>query len=104
MKVVGGSPLLPVYAGEIQTKALGMAVEIFDPSQDAGVPVELRDLPGELVCTRPFPSQPLEFFGVGGNERYRKSYFERFGDTVWCQGDFIHFQKDTEGLIMLGRS
>ncbi|TVY36534.1 Acetoacetyl-CoA synthetase [Lachnellula subtilissima] len=76
----------------------------FDPSQNAGVPVELLDLPGELVCTKPFPSQPLEFFGVGGNERYQKSYFERFGDTVWCQRDFIQFQKDTEGLIMLGRS
>ncbi|TVY88315.1 Acetoacetyl-CoA synthetase, partial [Lachnellula willkommii] len=101
---VGGSPLLPVYAGEIQAKALGMAVEIFDPAQDEGVPVKLPGLPGELVCTRPFPSQPLEFFGVGGHERYRASYFERFGDTVWCQGDFIQAQEDTQGLIMLGRS
>jgi acetoacetyl-CoA synthetase len=104
MKVVGGSPLLPVYAGEIQAKALGMAVDIFDPSQIGGVPVQTPESPGELVCTRPFPSQPLEFFGIGGNERYRTSYFERFGNTVWCQGDFIQLQKDTQGLIMLGRS
>jgi acetoacetyl-CoA synthetase len=96
--------LLPVYAGEIQAKALGMAVEVFDSSKTKGVPVQSMDSPGELVCTRPFPSQPLQFYGVGGDERYRKSYFERFGKTIWCQGDFIQLQEDTQGLIMLGRS
>ncbi|KAF2806024.1 acetoacetyl-synthase [Mytilinidion resinicola] len=101
---VGGTPLLPVYPGEIQAKALGMAVEVFDASEDSGVPIKSAGLPGELICTRPFPSQPLEFFGAGGVERYRKSYFERFGDKVWCQGDFILVEEDTQGLIMLGRS
>lgn len=93
-----------MHAGEIQAKALGMAVEVFEPSQLEGRPVASPGLPGELVCTKPFPSQPIKFFGVGGVERYQKSYFERFGNSIWCQGDFIQVQGDTKGLIMLGRS
>jgi acetoacetyl-CoA synthetase len=102
--VVGGTALLPVYAGEIQAKALGMAVEVFDAAESTGISVESNGGPGELVCTKPFPSQPLMFYGQDGAERYRKSYFERFGNGVWCQGDFIQVEKDTKGVIMLGRS
>lgn len=81
-----------------------MAIEIFDAAKTDGTSVESTGSPGELVCTKPFPSQPIQFFGADGAERYRKSYFERFGNTIWCQGDFIQAEKDTGGLIMLGRS
>ncbi|KAF5707250.1 acetoacetate ligase [Fusarium globosum] len=101
---VGGTPLLPVFAGEIQCKALGMAVDIYDPERADGVSVEHSGAAGELVCTQPFPSQPHEFHGPGGLEKYRSSYFQRFGPKVWCQGDFIQRLADTGGLIMLGRS
>jgi hypothetical protein len=32
------------------------------------------------------------------------SYFERYGFAAWHQGDFMRIQKDTGGIIMLGRS
>ncbi|PNP74974.1 hypothetical protein FNYG_11698 [Fusarium nygamai] len=101
---VGGTPLLPVFAGEIQWKALGMAVDIYDSESIEAVSVEKSGAAGELVCTQPFPSQPLQFHGPGGLEKYRSSYFHRFGPGVWCQGDFIQRLTDTGGLLMLGRS
>lgn len=102
--VVAGTPLLPVYRGEIQAKALGMAVDIFDIAQVEHVSVEQTGEPGELVCKKPFPSQPIAFHGTGGREKYMSSYFERFGVGVWCQGDFVQRVGATGGLLMLGRS
>lgn len=102
--VVAGTPLLPVYRGQIQAKALGMAVDIFDSAQAEPVSVEQMGSPGELVCTKPFPSQPIAFHGTGGRELYKSSYFERFGVGVWCQGDFVQRVNATGGLLMLGRS
>lgn len=66
-------PLLPVRAGEIQCAGLGMAIEVVDGASPADDPrpVVPPDAPGELVCVRPFPSQPLTFFGEGGDEKYR---------------------------------
>ncbi|KAF2020077.1 acetoacetyl-synthase [Aaosphaeria arxii CBS 175.79] len=101
---VGGTPLLPVYPGEIQAKVLGMAVEIFDPTQRGPVSVEASGGVGELVCTRPFPSQPLRFHGQGGANKYESSYFAQYGPKVWCQGDLIRRFADTGGLAILGRS
>ncbi|KAL2674289.1 hypothetical protein Neosp_012740 [[Neocosmospora] mangrovei] len=102
--VVGGTPLLPVYSGEIQVKALGMAVDILDPGLIQPRSVELSGLPGELVCRKPFPSQPVSFHGPAGADLYRSSYFERFGPGIWCQGDLIQSLPDTGGIVMLGRS
>lgn len=81
-----------------------MAVEIFDSTVVDPVSVENAGEAGELVCTKPFPSQPLAFIGENGAERYRSSYFERFGPGIWCQGDFIQRIPGTGGLEMLGRS
>ncbi|MCB1909646.1 MAG: acetoacetate--CoA ligase, partial [Rhodocyclaceae bacterium] len=92
-----GCPILPVHAGEIQCKGLGMAVEVFD---DDGRPVIGEK--GELVCTRPFPSMPLGFWNDADGSRYRAAYFERF-DEVWCHGDFCE-QTEHGGLIIHGRS
>lgn len=96
--------MLPVYAGEIQCKALGMAVDIYDSGTDEHVSVEQSGAPGELVCTKPFPSQPLAFLGKAGAKQYKASYFERYGPSVWCQGDFVQRSPVTRGIIMLGRS
>lgn len=95
---------MPVYRGEIQAKALGMAVDIFDIAQAEHVSVEQTEEPGELVCTKPFPSQPIAFHGTGGQDLYKSSYFERFGVGVWCQGDFVQRVGATGGLLILGRS
>jgi acetoacetyl-CoA synthetase len=95
---VGGDPTKPVYAGEIQGKALGMAVEVFD---DAGNPLGPGEQ-GELVCTEPFPSTPITFWGEDGDERYRQAYFDRF-PGVWTHGDYAMWT-ERGGMVILGRS
>ncbi len=92
-----GNPLLPVRRGELQCIALGLAVEIFDP---AGKPLQRGR--GELVCTRPFPSQPVGFWGDADGEKYRRAYFERF-PGVWAHGDYAE-HTTAGGLIIHGRS
>ncbi|KAI4598064.1 hypothetical protein KJ359_003873 [Pestalotiopsis sp. 9143b] len=101
---VGGTPLLPVYPGEIQVKALGMAVDIMNAAETEPSSVANLNVAGELVCTRPFPSQPLKFLGKNGAEKYEASYFTRFGRGIWCQGDYIQRNPTTGGYVMLGRS
>jgi acetoacetyl-CoA synthetase len=98
-------PLLPVRAGEVQCAGLGMAIGVVDsasPPNDPR-PVEPADAAGDLVCTKPFPSQPLTFFGEGGEGKYRAAYFERF-PGLWHHGDFVRMDPATGGLVMLGRS
>ncbi|KAI1393258.1 acetoacetate-CoA ligase [Hypoxylon trugodes] len=92
-------PLLPVYVGEIQCAGLGMAIGVVDSISGAPTPGE----DGELVCTKPFPCQPLTFWGPDGEAKYRGSYFERF-DNIWHHGDFVRIDVKTGGLTMLGRS
>jgi acetoacetyl-CoA synthetase len=92
-----GCPTLPVHRGEIQCRGLGMAVEIFD---DAGRP--LRGERGELVCTAPFPSMPVEFWNDPDGRKYRAAYFERF-PGVWHHGDYAALTAH-EGLVIYGRS
>ena len=92
-----GSPVLPVWSGEIQCRGLGMAVDVFD---DEGKPV--REEKGELVCTRPFPSMPIGFWGDPDGSKYHAAYFERF-ENIWCHGDFCEITAHG-GLIIHGRS
>lgn len=94
---VGGIPILPVYAGEIQCRCLGVKVEAFD---EAGV--ALCDAVGELVCTEPMPSMPLYFWNDEGGTRYRDSYFDMY-PGVWRHGDWIRFTS-RGGAVIYGRS
>ncbi|KAJ4512102.1 hypothetical protein HRR83_006060 [Exophiala dermatitidis] len=101
-------PILPVHAGEIQCRGLGMAVKAFSAD---GVDITETGQPGELVCTVPFPCQPCMFWPPGptGEARYRSSYFEVFkdpktGHPIWHHGDFVRFNPSTGGIWMLGRS
>ena len=92
-----GNPVLPVWKGEIQSKGLGMAVEIWDEGGDA-----LAQGKGELVCTKPFPSMPIGFWNDPTDEKYTAAYFERF-PGVWHHGDFAEVTKQG-GIIIHGRS
>ena len=92
-----GNPMGPVRRGELQAFGLGMAVDVFD---DAGAP--LRGEPGELVCTRPFPSMPVSFWNDPDGAKYRAAYFERF-EGVWCHGDWV-MRTEHDGLVIYGRS
>lgn len=92
-----GNPLLPVYPEELQCRGLGMAVEIYD---DAGTPI--FNEPGELVCTKPFPSMPRYFWNDTNNEKYFNAYFNQFKNT-WTHGDYAKIT-DHNGIIIYGRS
>ena len=95
--LVSGVPTLPVYAGEIQARALGVDAHAFDES---GQP--LIDQVGELVVTSPMPSMPVCFWNDPAGERYRQSYFQPW-PGVWRHGDF--FLLNTRGgCQVLGRS
>jgi len=94
-----GDPTSPVHAGEIQRPGLGMAVDVWSEDGEP-LPAGRR---GELVCTRPFPSQPLGFWGDDDGSRYRAAYFERFGDDVWHHGDFASWTEHG-GVVIHGRS
>ena len=95
--LVGGSPLLPVYAGEIQARLLGMDVHAWN---DDGK--EVIGEVGELVVTSPSPSMPLYFMNDPGGARYRETYFEHF-PGVWRHGDFIKIN-ERGGSYIYGRS
>ncbi len=92
-----GNPTGPVWRGELQTRGLGMAVEIFDP---AGRPV--RGQAGELVCTRAFPSMPVAFWDDPDGAKYRAAYFDFF-PGVWRHGDWAELTAH-DGLVIHGRS
>ena len=94
---VGGNPIGPVWRGEIQVRALGMRVDVFD---DEGHPV--RGKKGELVCTSPFPSMPIGFWNDPDGDKYRAAYFTKF-PGVWCHGDYVELTEHG-GMIIYGRS
>ena len=95
---VASIPTLPVYRGEIQGPCLGMATKVFDSNG-----VETKDSEkGELVCTVPFPSKPIGFWGDTANEKYISAYFSGF-PKVWTHGDFAA-RSETGGFTLYGRS
>ncbi len=93
-----GSPILPVYAGEVQSPTLGMKIKAYD---DRRAPIV--DQQGELVCEAPTPSMPLYFWDDADGSKYRKAYFEHF-PGVWRHGDYVLFHADTGGVTFHGRS
>ncbi|KAI0751968.1 acetoacetyl-CoA synthetase [Irpex lacteus] len=109
----GMNAALPVYRGELQCRLPGMAIETFGPDGKKCPP----GVPGELVCTRPFPCQPVGFWPLEGygtekdvenaKERYRQAYFAEF-EGVWYHGDHVLLTPSRAGngggLVMLGRS
>jgi acetoacetyl-CoA synthetase len=94
---VGGTPLLPVYRGELQARALGAAVEAWDEDGNSVI-----DEVGELVVTEPMPSMPVRFWGDPDGGRYRASYFEHY-PGVWRHGDWIEITSRGTAIIY-GRS
>jgi acetoacetyl-CoA synthetase len=92
-----GNPNLPVYAGEIQCRGLGMKVQAFNEEGESIVEEK-----GELVCTEPFPSMPVYFWNDPDGKKYRSAYFEDY-PGVWRHGDYIKITKHS-GIIVYGRS
>jgi acetoacetyl-CoA synthetase len=94
---IGACPLLPQYAGEMQCRCLGCAIEAFDAHGAA-----LQDEVGELVCTLPMPSMPLYFWNDTGGTRYFESYFDTY-PGVWRHGDWLRITPRSTAVIY-GRS
>lgn len=92
-----GCPLLPVYAGELQCRGLGMKVESWNETREPLIGEQ-----GELVCTATFPSQPICFWKDDYCSQYRTAYFRVF-PHVWHHGDFIEIN-DRGGVKIYGRS
>jgi len=93
-----GSPIQPVYAGELQGPGLGMKVKAYD---EKGRPI--FDWEGELVCEAAAPPMPLYFWNDPDGKRYRDAYFGVY-PGVWRHGDYIVFHGDTGGATFYGRS
>jgi len=94
---VAGCPLLPVYEGELQCRALGCAVEAWDEQGES-----LSDEVGELVITEPMPSMPLFLWGDDDGSRLHESYFAMY-PGVWRHGDWIRITR-RGGAVIYGRS
>jgi len=92
-----GSPMLPVYRGELQTRGLGLSVEVWNDKGESVI-----DQKGELVCTKTFPSKPTGFWNDDDGEKYRQSYFDYY-PNVWCHGDFVSLNLNG-GMVFYGRS
>jgi acetoacetyl-CoA synthetase len=111
---VGGHRELPMVAGEMQCRFLGVSVQAWN---EQGKPV--IDEVGELVVTQPLPCMPPFFWGDTDNQRYIGSYFDTFppgqgrqpsgGDlgpeagSVWRHGDWLKITPEGRAIIY-GRS
>lgn len=93
-----GTPIQPVYAGELQGPALAMKVKAYDERGNSVV-----DRQGELVCEAPSPSMPLYFWKDPECKEYMDAYFTVY-PNVWRHGDWIMIHVDTGGITFLGRS
>ena len=91
------NPLDEVISGEIQCRGLGMAVDVFDEEGNS-----VTDTPGELVCTKPFPSMPVMFWNDPDGKKYQEAYFDYY-PNVWRHGDWTKLTKRGT-LVIYGRS
>ncbi len=94
---VGGNPLLPVYQGEIQCRALGCKLEAFNENAQSVI-----ESMGEMVITEPMPSMPIYFWGDNNYDKYTQSYFEMY-PGIWRHGDWTAIT-DRSSVIIYGRS
>ena len=92
-----GSPMLPIYSGEIQCIGLGMSVKSYDNKNKHKI-----NSKGELVCDMPFPSMPVGFWNDENNTKYKNTYFADI-PGVWKHGDFIEINS-RGGVVIYGRS
>ncbi len=95
--LVLGSPISPVYRGEIQVAGLGMDIAVVD---DDGK--KLIGEKGELACLRSFPCQPIYFWNDADREKYHAAYFAKI-PNIWCHSDYAE-QTPRGGFVIYGRS
>jgi len=96
--LIEGTPIQPLYAGEMSGPALGFATKVYN---EDGKPI--LDKPGELVCEKPFPSVPLYFWNDPGKIKFKETYFGLY-PNIWRHGDYVIHHSNTGGMTALGRS
>jgi acetoacetyl-CoA synthetase len=94
---LGCCSVLPVRAGELQCRCLGVNARAFDEDGNS-----LIGEVGELVITEPMPSMPLYLWNDPDSHRYYASYFDMY-PGVWRHGDWVRINPTGSGVI-LGRS
>ena len=94
---IGGCPIVPIVAGELNVICLGAAVEAWT-AENTPVVGEA----GELVITEPMPSMPVFFWNDTDGSRYRSAYFDKY-PGVWCHGDWITIT-GRNSVVVHGRS
>ena len=94
---LAGSPILPVYRGELQCPQLGMDVQSWNEEGKSVI-----GMSGELVCVKPFPSMPISFWNDDTGSKYHEAYFDEF-PNVWTHGDYVEMTENG-GAIIFGRS
>ena len=92
-----GNLYQPVYSGEIQNKALGMDIRVFNE-----IGKSVLNKKGELVCINPFPSMPLKFWNDKNNKKFENAYLNKF-KNIWHHGDYAKIT-NKNGFIIVGRS
>ena len=92
-----GNPIKPIVQGEIPCRGLGMAVDVWDEQGNSVIGKK-----GEMVCTKPFVSMPIYFWGDSNNKKYRSAYFSTY-PNVWIQGDMAEITVN-QGMVIYGRS
>ena len=92
-----GNLYQPVYSCEIQNKALGMDIRVFNEQGKS-----VLNKKGELVCINPFPSMPLRFWNDKNNKKFENAYFNKF-ENIWHHGDYAIITSNN-GFIIVGRS
>lgn len=96
--IVEGTPLQPVYMGQMSGPALGFATKVYDENGR-----QIFDKAGELIVEKPFPSVPLYFWGDHDGQRFKETYFGLY-ENIWRHGDYAIHYSDTGGIVGLGRS
>ena len=91
------SMILPVHRGEIQTRGMGIDLDIVDENSQS-----IKNAAGEVIVRKPFPSMPLRFVNDTGNAKYKAAYFEDI-PGVWKHGD-LGILTENGGVVVLGRS
>ena len=95
--LVCDAPWLPVTAGEMACRGLGLHAEAWD---EQGRP--LVGEVGELVVVAPMPSMPLGIWGDADGSRHAEAYFDVY-PGVWRHGDWVTLSERGTAVVH-GRS
>ncbi|CAL1298496.1 unnamed protein product [Larinioides sclopetarius] len=89
---------LPVYAGEVQTPALGVDIHCYDEKGNSVV-----NNRGKMILATPTPALPTSIWKDHDSSIMKETYLSKY-PGVWCQHDEIWINPVTRGIVVIGRS